>query len=475
MRPGRRRAPTGSPVRLSKAVRKGRPTPGLNHSAPSLEMRRDPVTRTPLRPPEPSGGRSRCRSRGWPRGPPPLARCQRISPSFQVDGGDPRPGRLHQRQRLLGPGALGHVEGAPEAGQIPQVGLLGLALGEREQGGDAHRRHVEDVRLGIEAGPAPVGAAHRARRDQGALDRGRGEERTGAVLAEDRERLGAQLRGQVDEVVLVETLALEGRRAGGKRLRRRGLLARHVRRGHGPLFQRPDRLARPAVEDEGEAVLGHLRDRGKRGPVAFQVDQDGRRRHVVVPQVVAHELLVPDALARAAVEGHERAGEEVVALSVAAVEIARGRRGGQVHEPELRVDAHRTPHVGGPRVAPRLVLPGLGAELALGRHHCGRPSAARRCARRSRVRRPGRRAWRGGRRGPSCRPRGCRPRARPATSAPSRVRVSALAGFARLRAGRPGLRRRSHARAGRSVRRARSAARRGWEGRCARRDRPSTT
>ncbi len=46
----------------------------------------------------------------------------------------------------------------------------------------------------------------------------------------------------------------------GKRLRRRGVLAGHVARRHRTLFNRPDRLAGDAIEDERESLLRHLHD-----------------------------------------------------------------------------------------------------------------------------------------------------------------------------------------------------------------------
>ena len=70
----------------------------------------------------------------------------------------------------------------------------------------------------------------------------------------------------------------------GMRLRRRGLLRRHVGLRHRLLGDRPDRLAGDAVEHVEPALLGRLRDQLARLAVDRRVDQQRRRRVVVVPQ-----------------------------------------------------------------------------------------------------------------------------------------------------------------------------------------------
>src|ERR1700722_14578546 len=62
------------------------------------------------------------------------------------------------------------------------------------------------------------------------------------------------------DVLLREGQAPEGRRLGGKRLRRRGPLAGNVGLRNGALLDGPERLASDAVEDEQETELGGLRD-----------------------------------------------------------------------------------------------------------------------------------------------------------------------------------------------------------------------
>ena len=55
------------------------------------------------------------------------------------------------------------------------------------------------------------------------------------------------------------------------------------------------------------------------------VDHVRRRRDVVVPDIVMNELLVPHSLAGLRIETHQAAGEQIVARTMAAVEIS-GRR-----------------------------------------------------------------------------------------------------------------------------------------------------
>ena len=74
------------------------------------------------------------------------------------------------------------------------------------------------------------------------------------------ERLRAQLRREVDEVVLGDVRARVRRRLGHERLRLRRLLAVHRRLRHRLLFDRPDRLTGDAVEHVEPALLGRHGD-----------------------------------------------------------------------------------------------------------------------------------------------------------------------------------------------------------------------
>ena len=86
-----------------------------------------------------------------------------------------------------------------------------------------------------------------------------------------------------------------------------------------------------------------------------------------------HALEVPEPLAGLHVERDEALGEEIGARALTAVPVV-GRRGQrQVDVPELFVAAHRAPDVGVSGVRPRIVQPGLVADLAGPRDGAERP------------------------------------------------------------------------------------------------------
>ena len=122
-------------------------------------------------------------------------------------------------------------------------------------------------------------------------------ERTDLVLLDERQRFRLELRREVDHVLRQKSLPLDRWRLGGEGLRRRIPLARHRAFLDRPLFDGPHRLAGLAIEHEDEALLGRLRDGRDLPAVDGDVDQDRRARHVVIPDRMVHELVVPDALA----------------------------------------------------------------------------------------------------------------------------------------------------------------------------------
>ena len=82
------------------------------------------------------------------------------------------------------------------------------------------------------------------------MDHDRGEDRTDDVVLDDLERLGAQLRREVDEIVDVQTEPREGRRSGREGLGLRQLLTRHRRVVvDRPFDDRPHRLTGHPIED----------------------------------------------------------------------------------------------------------------------------------------------------------------------------------------------------------------------------------
>src|SRR5262249_43269955 len=76
------------------------------------------------------------------------------------------------------------------------------------------------------------------------------------------------------------------------------------------------------------------------------------------------ELVVPLALAGLQVYADQALGEEVVAGTMAAVEIGRRRFDRQIHQAEIFIDGDLRPHAGVPVYRPRLVLPRVVPEFA---------------------------------------------------------------------------------------------------------------
>ena len=132
-----------------------------------------------------------------------------------------------------------------------------------------------------------------------------------------------------------------------------------------------------------------LDDGVDRAPVLPQRHQARRRGEIAIPQVVAHGLKVPDALAGRGIQRQKGIRKQVVAQAIGAVEIA-GRR-----------SCRRRRRCRAPRRAPcptscsrrRCTSTRLSARsrsrTRLGAESCGTTSGARLCARRTREYRPG--------------------------------------------------------------------------------------
>ncbi len=139
------------------------------------------------------------------------------------------------------------------------------------------------------------------------------------------------------------------------------------------LLDGPHRVAGDPVEDVGEPLLAHLREGLDGPPVDGDVHQARRGRKIVVPDPLGHRLEVQHALARLHVDGDDALREQVVARPVPAVVVAGRRAGGKEDVAGLLVGAHGRPDVGVPRVAPRLVQPGVGPEVVRLRHGAEHP------------------------------------------------------------------------------------------------------
>ena len=126
------------------------------------------------------------------------------------------------------------------------------------------------------------------------------------VLLDDVERGRAQRRCEVNEIVYGDALSIERRRFRRKRLRRRRLLTGRLRLRHRTIFDRPHRLARSPVEHEGKRLFRQLHDGPDPTAIDCDVRQNRRGWQIVVPQVVTHELVVPHAFPRLALDADQR-------------------------------------------------------------------------------------------------------------------------------------------------------------------------
>src|SRR5262249_2133274 len=113
-----------------------------------------------------------------------------------------------------------------------------------------------------------------------------------------------------------------------------------------------------------------LRDfRHRLDPPSLDGDVEERRRRVEVPipHPVVDRLEMPDALAGLRVEAEQALREEVVAWPGAPVLVVVGRLDWDVNVSEHLIRAHLSPDGDGARVRPRVVQPGVAAELARSR------------------------------------------------------------------------------------------------------------
>ena len=106
--------------------------------------------------------------------------------------------------------------------------------------------------------------------------------------------------------------------------------------GHRPFLDAVDRLAGDAIEQEQQPRLADHRHGGNRPAALLHVDERRRRREIGVPDVVMHDLEVPQILSGVGIGRDEAGAEQVVALAVAAVLVDRRRAERHVDDAALR-------------------------------------------------------------------------------------------------------------------------------------------
>ena len=193
---------------------------------------------------------------------------------------------------------------------------------------------------------------------------GRRELLPAADLPEPLENGLVCLRGPLGNHVFGEDLAGERRRFQRQRLRGRKLLAIDIGSGDLAVFNREQRLAGFALEDEYVTRLGELYRGIDQIPVALHGDETGRDRQVAIPDVMLDNLKMPDTLARLRLQRNQRIREQIVSKAVGAVEIESRRPGRNEQQPALFIQTHAAPIVRGSTIFPGVLRPGLVPELA---------------------------------------------------------------------------------------------------------------
>src|SRR5207249_7797122 len=141
--------------------------------------------------------------------------------SVEVDRDDAAEGRLEERQT---PGAEEPLE-APDVAM--RDGTAGRRLAQRQHVRLGYRGHVEPPGRRIGGGARPARSATDTRYGNGSALAGGSEQRTPVVPIENRERLLAQLRRKVDQLLRPHTLTVKRGRPGRDRLGRGYLLTRN--------------------------------------------------------------------------------------------------------------------------------------------------------------------------------------------------------------------------------------------------------
>src|SRR5258708_2640029 len=303
---------------LNSAARMPNTRPSTAHPSPHRSCTPSPRPYTPAGARRSIAGRRRGRFR-------PLRRLRRVGRAAIA-------GPEHDLNRPSG-----------NAGEIAPIRVLARRLGQRPHARRVTGRHESDVQLWIIAAAGPVRRRAGDERAEITVDVGKaaGHERIWRILValDHLDRLLPQLRREVDEVigeiVDVPRVAQRFLREG---LRRPGLLARHVGLRDGPLDDRPDRLARRAVEDVKPALLGRSRDDLSRAALDRDVGREGGRRHVEMPDRMRGEREVPLGLPGPQIDRDQPLAVEIGTRPVAAVIVRRRRLDREIDEAEVLID-----------------------------------------------------------------------------------------------------------------------------------------
>src|SRR6185437_854328 len=166
------------------------------------------------------------------------------------------------------------------------------------------------------------------------------------------------------EVGLGNSVRGKRRRFYRKRLCRPGLLAGYVARRYRALLNRKQRLSGLPVKDKDEARFRE-HDHGRHvTSIAPNVDEDWRRRYIVVPKIMVHGLELPLQPPGLRFQGDDGVRVKIGAVTITAVVIRACRAHWQENQSAYEIRGDRGPDVGGPGVVCS-GLPRLGAGLTL--------------------------------------------------------------------------------------------------------------
>ena len=126
-----------------------------------------------------------------------------------------------------------------------------------------------------------------------------------------------------------------------------------------------NRLPRGPVENVHQAILSRERQRRDALALHRQIQQDGRRRQVPVPQFVMNGLEMPAPFPGFYVHRHQRIAEQVVARPRTAVIVGRRTAEREIERAGFRVSGRvPDPHVGPRQAFPSAIQPRFMAELS---------------------------------------------------------------------------------------------------------------